>query len=120
AALSRRMILRSSTGLASLALMAPLGSPSWAADADPAAAAEAAEAAAPAAFTFETLVERARAVAGAAYQPIEHNVPEALTELDSDQYRDIRFRPDRALWRDQGLPFPAQFFHLGFYFREPI
>src|SRR5690606_872238 len=30
-----------------------------------------------------------------------------------DQYRDIRFRPDRALWRAENLPFETMFFHVG-------
>jgi glucans biosynthesis protein len=37
-----------------------------------------------------------------------------------DAFRSIRFRPERSLWR--GLPgqFEVQFFHPGFYFREPV
>jgi glucans biosynthesis protein len=40
--------------------------------------------------------------------------PAASDALTYDQYRDIRFRPERSLWRDQKLPFEVQFFHPGF------
>jgi glucans biosynthesis protein len=40
--------------------------------------------------------------------------PAASDALTYDQYRDIRFRPDHSLWRDQSLPFEVQFFHPGF------
>ena len=36
-----------------------------------------------------------------------------MQALSYDQYRDIRFRPDRALWRNDKLPFELMFFHLG-------
>ena len=35
----------------------------------------------------------------------------ALLDLSYDDYRDIRFRPDRALWQDR--PFELMFFHAG-------
>nr|MCU0950542.1 glucan biosynthesis protein G [Burkholderiaceae bacterium] len=37
-----------------------------------------------------------------------------------DKHRDIRFRPERALWRDAGLPFEVQFFHPGWLFADPV
>ena len=39
--------------------------------------------------------------------------PAELAALTYDQYRDIRFRPDHALWRSESLPFELMFFHLG-------
>ena len=47
-------------------------------------------------------------------------LPKALKDLSYDQTRDIRFNPDRALWRADKLPFEIQFFHLGGYFDQPI
>ena len=44
----------------------------------------------------------------------------ALAALNYDQVRDIRWRPERALWRAEQLPFEAMFFHLGLYQREPV
>ena len=49
--------------------------------------------------------------------------PAATAASDSftyDQYRDIRFRPDHSLWRDQKLPFEVQFFHPGFVNTETV
>ena len=39
--------------------------------------------------------------------------PTQLRELDYDAYRDIRFRPEKALWRAEKLPFELMFFHQG-------
>jgi len=44
----------------------------------------------------------------------------ASDTLTYDQYRDIRFRPDHSLWRDQKLPFEVQFFHPGFVNTETV
>ena len=37
-----------------------------------------------------------------------------------DRYRDIRFRADKSLWRDAGLPFEIQFAPLGFLFNRQV
>jgi len=38
--------------------------------------------------------------------------------LANDQYRSIRFLPERALWRGEKLPFEAQFCHRGFFYKK--
>jgi len=43
-----------------------------------------------------------------------------LQDLNYDQLRDIRFRPDKAVWRDAKLPFELAFFHLGSHFDHPV
>jgi glucans biosynthesis protein len=63
------------------------------------------------------VIDRARAMAARAFVP-PPAVPEAWTALDYDQYRNIRFRADRALWRGTQSPFEAQLFAPGFYFRH--
>jgi glucans biosynthesis protein len=72
------------------------------------------------AFDFEDVAERAQSSALEPYQPAVKKPPEALAKLTYDQYRDIRFRPDRALWRDDKLPFELMFFHLGKFQTEPV
>ena len=47
------------------------------------------------------------------YQQASHAVPAELATLDYDGYRDIRFKPDRTLWRADKLPFEANFLHVG-------
>lgn len=80
-----------------------------------------AEAAAPAgAFGLEDVAERARALARSPYREPSDTLPDPIRRLDYDQYRDIRFRPERALWRGAGLAFEVQFFHEGLSFKEPV
>jgi glucans biosynthesis protein len=70
---------------------------------------------------FTTLVERARASRQQPYAaPVEAPLPDSLRSIDWSTYRTIRYRPERALWRDQPGHFEAQFFHLGFIYRTPV
>jgi glucans biosynthesis protein len=48
------------------------------------------------------------------------DLPTPLTDMNFTQYHDIRFRGDQALWRNLNLTFEAQFFHLGYQYREPV
>ena len=41
-------------------------------------------------------------------------------KLDFDAWRDIRFRPDRALTKTPGSNFRLQTFHLGFLYNRPV
>ncbi|HYF41721.1 MAG TPA: glucan biosynthesis protein G [Ramlibacter sp.] len=72
------------------------------------------------AFDFETLAQLARERALAPAEAAPSDLPPALAALDYDGLRDIRFRPDHALWRDRGLPFEAMFFHRGRYHPQPV
>ena len=64
------------------------------------------------AFGFDDVAALAQRQAKKPYRPPEP-IPPELKNLTYDQYRDIRFRPDHALWRSDGLPFEVMFFHLG-------
>ncbi|WFE72708.1 glucan biosynthesis protein G [Halomonas sp. M1] len=68
---------------------------------------------------FNHVIERAQALADAPYQAPEESLPSALKELSYDDYRQIRFNPDRAYWRDES-PFSVQLFHSGFLFQTPV
>ena len=70
-------------------------------------------------FTFETVVERARELAVEGFAEPRRDLPPPLESLNYDRYRDIRFRPERALWHGERL-FEVQFFHLGFLYRERV
>jgi periplasmic glucans biosynthesis protein len=72
------------------------------------------------AFSYDLLVERARGMAGLPFEPVPEDLPGPIADLSYDQYRDIRFRPEEALWRDLGLPFRTQFFHPGSHFKRPV
>ena len=70
-------------------------------------------------FTFETVVETAHDLAQGDYRD-PAALPLSLTNMGYDQWRGVRFRPEKALWRGQGLPFELQFFHAGFLYQQPV
>jgi len=71
-------------------------------------------------FTFNDLSARAHQLAQQPYQAAKPTLPDELKALNYDQYRDIRFNPERALWRKDKLPFEVMFFHLGSLQTEPV
>jgi periplasmic glucans biosynthesis protein len=74
---------------------------------------------APPAFGFEDVQRIARQRSAEPYQDRSSRLPDSIAKLNYDQYRDIRFRPDHALWRNQAL-FEVQFFHRGFAFSRQV
>jgi glucans biosynthesis protein len=72
------------------------------------------------AFDFNDVAARAQSQAQRPYQSGSRKPPAELQALTYDQYRDIRFRPDHALWRAENLPFELMFFHLGKFQTEPV
>ncbi|MEO0975190.1 MAG: glucan biosynthesis protein, partial [Pseudomonadota bacterium] len=91
-------------GLCSLTAFAQVAAPDGSVAADP----------------LQLVIAKARDLAAAPYVPPSGEPPAALAALTYDQYRDIRFRPEHALWRDQGVPFELMFFHLGKYQLQPV
>jgi glucans biosynthesis protein len=71
-------------------------------------------------FGFEDVVRRARDLAGAPFEAAAPQLPEELDKLDFDAWRDIRFRPDRALFANTNGSFRLQTFHLGFLYKRPV
>ncbi len=70
---------------------------------------------------FDDVGARARQLAESPF--VAQAQPAAIAaddKLTYDQFRDIRFRPDHSLWRDQKLPFEVQFFHPGFVNTETV
>ena len=63
------------------------------------------------AFDFDDVAALARRKARAPFVPQDRAQPRELELLGYDRYRDIRFRPDRAIWRADGAPFDLMFFH---------
>ncbi|MFO1151950.1 MAG: glucan biosynthesis protein G [Alsobacter sp.] len=68
-------------------------------------------------FDQGTVRALARDLSRRAYDPGDGRVPESLARLSYDQYRDIRFRPEKALLDG---PFRLQLFHAGFLFTQPV
>ena len=71
-------------------------------------------------FSTDWLRDHARKLAAAPYQAPPKLKSEALANLGSEAYQNIRFEPDHALWRTRNLDFQLRFFHLGYYYREPV
>ncbi|MCB1959982.1 MAG: glucan biosynthesis protein G [Rhodocyclaceae bacterium] len=72
-----------------------------------------------AAFGFDQVVAKARERAGQSYQaPAE--VPEFMRKLSYDEFRSIRFDPQKSLWRDSGSKFEVMLMAPGLFFRAPV
>src|SRR5688572_10730692 len=71
-------------------------------------------------FDYARLKGQARTLAGAAYRPPKEQLPRHVAELDWDKWQSITFRKDHSLWADEGVPFVARFFHLGFTMTKPV
>lgn len=66
-------------------------------------------------------VERlAQVAASRTYVNDTPSLPEELSQLSFDQYRDIRYKAEKSLWRDEALPFQVQLLHRGFLFRDRV
>ncbi len=53
------------------------------------------------------------------FQPVPDSLPPALGNLSYDQYQDIRYRAESALWHGRAL-FEVQFFHRGYHNRQRV
>jgi periplasmic glucans biosynthesis protein len=73
-----------------------------------------------ASFGFNDVAQRAARLAATSYRKPPATLPKALQALTYDQYRDIRFKPQRAWWSAAKLPFELMFFHEGLYYNEPV
>ena len=70
-------------------------------------------------FRYEDAVTKAEALA---QKPFEQPapLPGGLSKIDYDRWRDIRFKPEDALWRRDKLPFEVQFFFPGWLFNRLV
>ena len=73
------------------------------------------------AFAWDDVVARARELSQQAfYPPSTSAVPDWLGKISYDEWRTMRYRPEQAIWREQGLPFQAQFFHPGLFYNRTV
>ena len=72
------------------------------------------------AIGIKDIEAKARVLASDSFRPSTAKLPPELAALDYDALRDIRFRPDRATWRADKLPFELMYFHAGKNFPEPV
>lgn len=71
-------------------------------------------------FSRQWLEELAQTLSKKPYKSPKTKLPDNYASLSYDQYRDIRFVREKAIWRDQKLPFQLQLFHTGFLYQYPI
>jgi glucans biosynthesis protein len=72
-------------------------------------------------ITYETLQERARALAAKPFHPDPApELPEALKKLNYDTYNAIRFRAQEGPWASNGLQFGVQLFHRGYLYQDAV
>lgn len=71
-------------------------------------------------FEFTDVMQKARELALKPYQKEDQTLPEFLARLDAEQYHNIRYKPDKALWADEALPFRLETYHRGSMFRDRI
>jgi glucans biosynthesis protein len=71
-------------------------------------------------FDASTVRRLAQQAATKEYVAPDRSLPAELDQLSYDDYRNIRFDPQRALWRESGAQFNAQLFSRGFLFRDRV
>ena len=71
-------------------------------------------------FDLDDVAAKAQKLAQEPFRDTTGQVPDWLLKISYDQWRDIRFRPDQALWRDSKSPFQVQFFHPGLYYDRTV
>lgn len=109
----RRSILQGSVALAAalgLARELALGTAALAADA----------ADAPQPFSAEHLRDIARKLSESDYVKPAIELPEPFNKLSYDQYRDIRFKADQAIWHGEKADFEVQLFPMGWLYDAPV
>ena len=71
-------------------------------------------------FGYGDVIDQATALAKQPFDAETAKIPAELSNLTYDSYREIRFRRDKAFWRDGGSDFRLLPFHLGFLHNKPV
>ncbi|MFY9655646.1 MAG: glucan biosynthesis protein [Methylocystis sp.] len=71
-------------------------------------------------FDFAEVVRRARELASTPFDEAPDRLPPGIDSLDFDSWRNIRFRPDRAIPLDEAKAFRLETFHLGFLYKRAV
>src|SRR5690606_10801369 len=71
-------------------------------------------------FGYQDVVDQARALGERPFDAGGLTLPPELSKLTYDSYREIRFRSDKAFWREGGSDFRLLPFHLGFLHDKPV
>lgn len=71
------------------------------------------------AFDMNDVIARAQALAEKPFQP-PVAPPQSLMDFNYDQYRDIRFKPEKTWWPSSKPHFDVQLLHAGSIFNTPV
>ncbi|KAA1164224.1 glucan biosynthesis protein G [Pseudoalteromonas fuliginea] len=77
------------------------------------------EAAIPQSSLFDVISARAKKLASEEYIAPKNIELDALNNIDYQDYRSIRFKQDKSVWKDEGL-YELQLFHPGFLYKTPV
>jgi periplasmic glucans biosynthesis protein len=79
-----------------------------------------AAAGAPAPFSYQDVVKRARDLAAAPFDASIPALPDGLANLDFDAWRDIRFKSEKPLLGQENANFRLELFHLGHLYKRAV
>lgn len=71
-------------------------------------------------FDLAIVEQKAKKLAAQSFNRDEGDLPDFLAQMDAEHYRDIHFRPEKSLWRDEHLPFQVQLFHRGYLYKDRV
>lgn len=69
---------------------------------------------------FASLEDLASVLARQPQEPVPHDLDPFFEKLNYDGHRQIRFRPERALFGGAGDSYRVEFFHPGWMFKKPV
>jgi glucans biosynthesis protein len=72
------------------------------------------------AFSYESLIDKAKALAAKPYQTPVRPSPDIVQEINYEEWGKIRFDTDYALGAPSSGAYPATFFHLGMFFQKSV
>ncbi|WP_338411275.1 glucan biosynthesis protein G [Pseudoalteromonas nigrifaciens] len=68
---------------------------------------------------FDVISARAQKLASEEYIAPKNIELDALNNIEYQDYRSIRFKQDKSMWKDEGL-YELQLFHPGFLYKTPV
>src|SRR5262245_15316490 len=71
-------------------------------------------------FAPDIVKKLAQSLASRPHARPKIELPEPFGKLTYDQYRDIRFRPDRTIWRGEKIDYELQLFPMGWLYDAPL
>ncbi|WP_373503329.1 glucan biosynthesis protein [Aestuariivirga sp.] len=71
-------------------------------------------------FAEDHVRKLAEALAQKPWEDVRIAMPQGWEAVTYDQYRDLRFNPDKSFWKDEQHQFSFDLFHSGFLFTAPV